>query len=410
MVRGWATGPFIQKYENAKRFIPIQNYSNTRGMEFVCVWKRIGTDLTWLPNRHTFVAQIDFQIQLMDSAKRGNMNEPNKRRTRLVRPYPIHKLEEAIVVAETIQKVNSGLPFDRGDLATAMGIKPSSSGFTMKLNSSAKYGLTQGGYSDYQIVLTARGEAVVAPNDSRERSGALIDAVLEPEVFKKFFGAMEGRQIPEDTYAKNLLQRELGISPALTDECLNLIKANAVFVGIASERNGALFVEQGHSYKEETDQIPSESHSGLQKSKLPNKIFIAHIGSSLAVDFIKRTLYRLGVEISVHEVDKEDAPIGQEASRSMRECVAALLVYGGTGYEADQQLTNAFNYLVGAVSVMYGSRVVVVRELGSDPDVITQGIRVLEFNPDSPDGLAVELLAELHAADILGIKIIPPRD
>ena len=60
MVRGWATGPFIQKYENAKRFIPIQNYSNTRGMEFVCVWKRIGTDLTWLPNRHTFMAQIDF--------------------------------------------------------------------------------------------------------------------------------------------------------------------------------------------------------------------------------------------------------------------------------------------------------------------------------------------------------------
>ena len=75
----------------------------------------------------------------------------------MVRPYPVHTLEEASIIASAIQERNSGLPFDRVLLAKALGTTPTSSGFTMKLNSSAKYGLTRGGYNDDRIELTPRG-------------------------------------------------------------------------------------------------------------------------------------------------------------------------------------------------------------------------------------------------------------
>ena len=80
-----------------------------------------------------------------------------KRRTRVSRPYPQHRLEEVLEITRSIHEKNAGLPFDRVRLAKAMGTTPASSAFMMKLNSSAKYGLTEGGYSHAKISLTALG-------------------------------------------------------------------------------------------------------------------------------------------------------------------------------------------------------------------------------------------------------------
>ncbi|MCH8109798.1 MAG: hypothetical protein IIB15_06685, partial [Chloroflexi bacterium] len=59
-----------------------------------------------------------------------------RKRTRMVRPYPTHTLEDALSVAVAVQDSNAGLPFDRVLLAGALGTTPACSGFTMKLNSS----------------------------------------------------------------------------------------------------------------------------------------------------------------------------------------------------------------------------------------------------------------------------------
>ena len=136
----------------------------------------------------------------------------------MVRPYPIHTLEDALGVASTIQSVNAGLPFDRKLLARALGTTPASSGYTMKLNSSAKYGLTEGAYNDAEISLTQRGEAIVAPRDEHERRESLLQASMAPEVFGRFYQLLDGKRMPEDTYAQNMIQREFGIQPVLARE------------------------------------------------------------------------------------------------------------------------------------------------------------------------------------------------
>ena len=172
----------------------------------------------------------------------GNGLAPRGKRRRLARPYPIHTLEDALAVANTIHTSNAGLPFDRLLLARAMGTTPTSSGFSMRLSSSAKYGITRGGYNDERISLTDLGEAIAAPKGTDELRDALVDAALKPEIFAQFYGMVAGRRLPENAHSQNMLQRDCGINPALTGECLKIIKANGMLVGILRETGGAHYV------------------------------------------------------------------------------------------------------------------------------------------------------------------------
>lgn len=308
-------------------------------------------------------------------------------------------------MANTIQRANAGLPFGRTDLAQAMGTTPASSGFTMKLNSSARYGLTLGGYADESVALTPRGEAVVSPSNSDERARALVAAALEPEVFMRFYRALDGRQIPEDTYARNMLQRELEISPNLSAECLGIIKANAVFVGIASESDEALLVDLGRAHLDDSD--TAGSVTGLRPAGLEtaSRIFIGHSGGGPIVDFITQTLNSFDIDVAIHEASQQGAPIDEEASQTMRECTAAILVHSETEPGTSQHSTNTLDYLMGAASVLYRDRIVLVRERGSGAHNAA-GFRTVEFDSDRLGDLGVALLAELQSAEILGVRIL----
>ena len=81
------------------------------------------------------------------------------KRTRITRPYPTHSFQDALPVAETIQRVNGGQPVETELLAEALGTSAKSSTFVQKLNASSKYGMTIGSYSDSFIELTELGES-----------------------------------------------------------------------------------------------------------------------------------------------------------------------------------------------------------------------------------------------------------
>ena len=154
------------------------------------------------------------------------------RRTRRVRSHPPRTLEESLSIARAIQQDNSGIPFDRGLLAKAIGSTCESSSFIQKLNSSAAYGLTIGGYRDENISITPRGEACTTPRTEEELQTALLEAAIAPDVFRKFYKRLDGKEIPKNEYVQNLLQRELGVPSNLTSECFDIIKANGVFADV----------------------------------------------------------------------------------------------------------------------------------------------------------------------------------
>ena len=164
------------------------------------------------------------------------------KRTRITRPYPTHSFQESLPIAETIQRVNGGQPVQTELLAEALGTSAKSSTFIQKLNASSKYGLTVGSYSDEFIELTELGESVTAPGSAEEREDSIIRAVMEPDIFRKFYRIYEGKRMPEDIYASNTLARELGVPRELTEECLAIIRRNGLVSGIVSDRGGVLIV------------------------------------------------------------------------------------------------------------------------------------------------------------------------
>ena len=165
------------------------------------------------------------------------------RRTRLTRPYPIHALEDALPIAETIQNVNGGQPVAPEPLAKSLGTTPKSSAFVQKLKSSAGYGLTVGSHTSERVEVTPLGESLTAPRDESERADALRAAALAPEVFSRFFDMYAGKRFPEDEFASNALVRDVGIHPDLAEECLRTLRRNALFAGLATERADGLYVD-----------------------------------------------------------------------------------------------------------------------------------------------------------------------
>ena len=359
----------------------------------------------------------------MDVQTPGSAGEPSPpvKRTRMVRPYPVHTLEEAALIASTIQQTNAGLPFDRVLLAKAMGTTPASSSFTMKLNSSAKYGLTQGGYNDDRIALTTLGESIVAPKRKGEQNQVLVEAALQPELFRRFYQMLDGKRLPEDTYAENMLQRELGVHARLTEECLRLVKANGLHVGILGDVGGSLYVSLSGAHAgdreaddadqpidgtEAEDRRAAEADGGLPSSR----ILVGHAGNQDVVDYLTTVLEPFGIPYDVVECDYDPSrPISAEVSEHMRRCNAAIFVFA-TPTDADwagrreEKRIQKMLYQLGGASVLYGDRIVSLKERDLKLGGQDAAVHTLEFDKERPDEVGLALITELHRMGVIAVR------
>ena len=346
-----------------------------------------------------------------------------RKRTRIVRPYPIHTLEDALSVAVAVQNSNAGLPFDRVLLARALGTTPASSGFTMKLNSSAKYGLTIGGYNDALISLTDMGVAIVAPREDAELNQAIGEAANRPDVFSRFYQMLDGKRLPEDEYAQNMLQRESSIHPDLTSECLGIIKANGLYAGILREESGFLYIrlqepqesglERGDEgqgtvsetsiQERDTQAMPYEARAALPRGK----IFIGHSGNLNAVRFVKELLDDFGISYGSVEEDGEDTqPVSVRVSNEMRGCASAILVLANNDSDmgdSDDKAAERMLYQLGAASVLYGDRIVMLIETGLEAAQNVPDLHRVTFDGERPEKAGLALLRELHKAGVISV-------
>ncbi len=344
------------------------------------------------------------------------------KRRRIVRPYPVHSLEETVPIAVAIQEKNAGLPFDRVLLAKALNTTPASSGFTMKLSSSAKYGLTSGGYNDDRIVLTARGESVVGLRRQEDRSSALLEAALQPEHFRRFYEILDGKRLPEDDGAKNLLERDIGLQAELTEECLGTIKANGIYVGILGEVGGSLYVSAVGAHAPvgrnnggtltPVQEAPSADVPQMSERSARDKgrIFIGHAGNSDIVDYLKTVLDSFGIDCRAVECDFDvSRPIGEEVAAEMRGCTAGVFVFAPPSDEAwsgrrEEKRHQKLLYQLGAASALYGDKVILVRGSDMEAGSLDPGFETLEFQPNRPTEIGLPLIAELHQMGVIEVR------
>ena len=348
----------------------------------------------------------------------------SRKRVRINRPFPTHSLEDVLPIARTIQDVNSGLPMSRELLATALGTTPSSSGFRMKLTSSAKYGLTLGGYSDENISLTALGQQCVAPQGPDEARISLKTAASEPEIFRDFYRLLDGKRMPEELYARNMLVRELTVHPDLAAECLGTIITNGLFTGILRNDGQNLIVsfdDGSPAIDPPTSTEPnSQRTSALEVRRRDTepsdriefsipRIFMGFFERSDAVNRIIDFLGELRLTIVPGDLsaDSQSLSLPADVTRAMQDCDAGIVIAPGIASDADAPdaaRERAIWIFLGAATFQFGEKVVLVETSAGGSSGPTPGIRTVAAGPENLEATALGILTEL--IDVGAIKIM----
>ena len=345
------------------------------------------------------------------------------RRTRVTRPYPTYTLEDALSVARAIYEVNAGLPFDRELLAGALGTTPKSSAFTMRLNASAAYGLTEGGYNDPDIRLTDLGEAVVSSTpDEAGRSNAVAAAATNPDTFGRFYRLFDGRRLPQSNYLHNILERELGVRSDLADECLGILWDNGEFAGLIAEgADGEYRVRMPEEPDVVTDAAspPKRAATEIQTSYMTQpefgaseraepligekSVFIGHIGDSDAANYVVSMLGEFGIPTASPRIPEDDAGllVPQEVSQAMRDSRAAVLVFrsGDDAWSSRDKMIG----MLGASLVLFDDRVVLLHEDGERMSISLDRLNHIDFDHERPGESGMNLLVALHKAGVINV-------
>ena len=363
------------------------------------------------------------------------MIESSQKSPKKHQDYPKYRLEEALGIARAIQEKNSGLPFDRVRLAKSMGTTPSSSAFVTKLTSAAKYGLTEGGYNDPRISLTALGAAALDHDSDRARS-ALVRAATRPQTFREFYGLLDGRRIPNEDEALGLIVDHIGVAERHAARCLDIAVANGRLAGIVTEVNNSNYVTSLDISNAATDEHVSHALGELDTAngrvqprtapKLPDpqpaddqrttrvedgRIFIAHSGWPRAAARVGKMLEDMGVAHRVVDVGVFDSSqIGMVASDEMDGCSGAVIVFGGS--EAHQwgpgfASPRAFRMLLqlGAAADRFENRVAVAVQAGMDHYPETDFLQVIPIADHEAEGFEFDLLRELIRVKMIEVSV-----
>ena len=165
-------------------------------------------------------------------AKSGKSKKPAKAK-RTLRPYPLTSFEDALVLADQIQKIAAGEKVRRLTLLKGINKSPTSSGVVTLITNSGKYGITTGSYAAEILELTPDGKIASDPvSTERARLQAKFKLAIEHVApFKALYEEYRGKKIPSHEVMKDFLQTVDSKIENLT-ECIDLFIVNAKYLGL----------------------------------------------------------------------------------------------------------------------------------------------------------------------------------
>jgi hypothetical protein len=148
--------------------------------------------------------------------------------------FPQSTLQNAQRIASALVDNFAGKQGSPPDIALAIGISPTSSGWRDLAGSSVAYGLTEGGVNANAIALTPLGRKLVSPQAEGDDLEARRNAIMNPRISKEFFDKYRRAKFPNDLIANNVL-KALGIPAERVRSALEIIKENGRYSGIIRE-------------------------------------------------------------------------------------------------------------------------------------------------------------------------------
>ena len=363
-------------------------------------------------------------------------------RTRSNRPHPQTPLAIALQVAEAISENNASRPMNRLLLAQAMSYSPNSSGFRDKIAASAKYGLTEGNFHSDVISLTPRGLAATRPRNEDERIAARRDAFRSVQLFDDLMKHFTNSKLPESDFLKNTLEREpYNIDPEWSQTAAEAFIDDAREVGFLRDIQGSPFIvmdassaipeslpttvsnvadtdtsEQADGVVPSVQSLTTPDRTGEQEQQrsnsasrpVPMQLFIAHGANRKPFEQLKGILNGWKVPF-LAAVDEPNAgrPISEKVADTMRQCSAGIFIFtadeqsrndaGETIYRPSQNVV----YELGAASLLYGRKIVILKEVGVTFPSDFSDLGWIEFETDALDAKGMDLLKEMIALEAL---------
>ena len=361
-------------------------------------------------------------------------------RGRSNRPHPPLSLAVAEQVAQAISDKNASRPMNRLLLADAMGYSPSSSGFRDRITSAAKYGLTDGSYSSEVIAVTSLGETITRPRNAGEQIEARREAIRNVPLFNSLVDHFANSKLPDPKFLKNTLEREpFAVDPAWSESASEAFTEDARAVGYLRDIGGSPHIvldastslppsevqppapenEQAEAADEssavDTSQgttQPASAHDSRNNNEevparpVPMQLFIAHGKNRRPLEQLKGILNGWKVPFLV-AVDEPNAgrPISEKVAETMRQCSAGIFIFtadehfqDADGEEVMRPSQNVV-YELGAASLLYGRKIVILKEAGVTFPSDFSDLGWIEFDRDALDAKGMDLLREMIALE-----------
>jgi hypothetical protein len=340
--------------------------------------------------------------------------------------FPHTTLQQAQKIASALVDNFAGKDGSPPDVALAIGISPTSSGWRTLTGSSIAYGLTEGGFNANTIKLTALGRKLVAPEEEGADLVARREAILRPKISKEFFERYRRAKFPNDTIAANVL-KSLGIPQDRVTSALDTFKANGRYAGIIRETPTGPFVNLDSpgvpaptatpalpdnaedEAIEPQEVIPGSPPGGvetLRQDKIDaqppvavasfdpkaNRVFISH-GKQKAIVIQMKELLAFGNFDPIVSVERESTaiPVPEKVFEDMRACSAGVIHVGAEGKYLDRdgkehtKINDNVLIEIGAAMALYGRKVILLVEKGVDLPSNLQGLYRCDFEGDRLD-------------------------
>jgi len=322
-----------------------------------------------------------------------------EKRKRASTLFPKNTLREVLRIAQSIQDINAGRPYNRLDLALSVGYSPESSGFRTLISSSSRYGLTEGGYQAETISLTPLGKQIVCPINDEERKAGLLKALRNIEIFDKILDHFNNSKLPKDDFLKNTLERNYEIPKNDIEQFLDIFKRNLSDWGLLVDMRGSIWLRldklsvesigksettSKEEYEEETKIQPEDIEIEQVTPQIQPVVFISHSKNPIILEQIKQILDfgQFKYEIA-EETETTSIPIPEKIFSLMRKCNCAIINISADEKEKTSEGIYRVNQNVlievGAAYLSYNQKVILLTDRRVPLPSNLQGLYRLEY-------------------------------
>ena len=298
----------------------------------------------------------------------------------------------------------AGQPTPPLDLAIAVGVKPSSSGWRDLTGAAIGYGLTEGGYNAATIGLTDLGRRAIAPQKEGEDIEALHDACLKPTVIARFLNKYDGNKFPREDIARNVLIGECDVPVKRAEAALAMIVECAESIGAFRVIGGDRYVSLSpiasptpvmsnmvnESIPEPSlDSATTPESAETREPEAPprsrgvRRIFVGHSKGTKVLQQVKQLLELADLECEI-AIERETAaiPVPDKVFDAMRRSDATIIcVTADSGQESEDGYNVNPNVLIeiGAAYVCHDKRLVLLWDRRVTVPSNLQGLYRCEF-------------------------------